>query len=132
MRDKVFNNQNGQLMNNVKVKKSELLDILMENSIKHTNDVREALELRREEMNDYFTHQLSALQGESQYDPKENINFPMPVNSIADYKKAVKMVEMTQDEIIELSEDQFDKLVMDNWGWKGQLATTSAFYGKAI
>ena len=42
------------------------------------------------------------------------------------------MVEMTQDDVIELNEDQFDKLVMDNWSWKEQLQLTSSMYGKII
>ena len=128
----MFNNNNGRLIDNVKVKKHELLSVLNENLVKHVDDVHEALELRRKEMKEYFTDAISKMERDEGYDAKENINFPKPSDSSNDYKKAIRMVEMTQDEIIELSEEQFDKLVMDDWDWKSALAMTSAIYGKTI
>lgn len=125
-------NQNGALIDGVKLKKHELLEVLKRNSEKHLDDIAEALTLRRDEMHEYFTNQINKMDRDDEYEPKENINFPKPVDSSDDYSKAIRMVEMTQDDIIELNENQFDKLVMDNWDWKQSLITTSAIYGKAI
>jgi hypothetical protein len=128
----MFSKNNGKLINSVKVKKNELLSVLQENLTKHKDDVLDGLELRREEMKEYFTAKLEKMDSNNKYNPKENINFRMPVDSSKDYEKAIRMIEMTQDEIIELDENQFDKLVMDNWEWKEQLALTSQMYGKSI
>ena len=128
----MFNNRDGKLLNSSKVKKHELLDVLKSNLDKHTNDVGELLELRREEMQEYFSVNLQKMEKDSEYNPEENINFRMPVDSSKDYKKAIRMIEMTQDEVIELNEEQFDRLVMDNWDWKEQLVLTSSMYGKVI
>ena len=128
----MFNNNNGRLIDNVKVKKCELLEVLNKNLVNHIEDVLDALSLRRSEMKEYFANTLLRMDKDDNYDAKENINFAKPIDSSDDYRKAIRMVEMTQDEIIELSEDQFDKLVMDNWDWKQALTMTSAMYGKTI
>lgn len=125
-------NQNGSLLNGVKLKKRDLLQSLKQNLENHVDDVGEALDLRRIEMKEYFNSVLSKMDDDENYDPKENISFPKPLDNSADYLKAIRMVEMTQEEIIELDENQFDKLVMDNWGWKQTLINTSAVYGKLI
>ena len=122
----------GRLMNGVKIKKYELLEALRENLEAHKDDVAEALELRREEMLSYFEEQIVKLNRDNEYQPKEVIKFPVPEDNSKEYEKVIRMVEMTQDDVIELDEDQFDKLVMDNWNFKQALLETSAFYGKAL
>lgn len=118
------------LMNNVKVKKGELLDALENNLEKHQADVSEALAARRGEMTDYFQKALERLETDGEYQPRELIKFPLPKDNSDDYKRAIRMVRMTVDEVIELTEDQFDKLVMDNWHWKQELLNTTSLYGK--
>lgn len=120
------------LMNNVKVRKDELLSCLYNNLDKHQSDVEDAKRLRIDKIERFFNEQLEQIKADRNYQPKENIRFPMPQDNSSEYKKAIKMVEMNQDEIIELSETQFDKLVMDNWGWKEDLIATSSLYGKLI
>ena len=128
----MFGNNDGKLMNGVKIKSSELLFILENNLSHHKDDIQEAIELRRNEIILYFKQKLEVMESDESYSPKESINFPLPKDSSSDYEKAIRMVQLTQDEIIELNEDQFDKLVMDNWEWKQSLVATSAFYGKAM
>lgn len=118
------------LMNNVKVKKGELLGALETNLEKHQADVSEALAARREEMAEYFKGAIVRLETNQEYQPRELIKFPMPKDNSDDYKRAICMVRMTVDEVIELTEDQFDKLVMDNWHWKQELLNTTSLYGK--
>lgn len=120
------------LLNDTKIKKEELLIAVRSNLEQHKKDVQEALELRRSEMLDYYKMKIHHIENDPSYQPKENENFPMPQDNSSDYEKAICMLEMTQDKIIELNEDQFDKLVMDNWHWKNVLKATSAMYGKSI
>lgn len=123
-------NRNGDLLDGVKIDRNELLKVLKENKEKHVIDVAEAMALRRDEIISYFTDSLERMNRDSTWNPKEKINFPMPADHSADYEKAIRMVTMTQETIIELDENQFDKLVMDNWDWKQELISTSAIYGK--
>ena len=128
----MFEMNAGNLMNCVKLTKGELLENVKANLDKHNVDVAEALSLRRETIAKSFEKQLKEMEFDVDFQPKEHLSFPMPKDHSEDYKKAIRMIEMTTDEVIELTESQFDKLVMDNWGWKSDLIATSSFYGKKI
>lgn len=128
----MFEMNAGNLMNGVKLTKGELLENVKANLDKHNADVAEALSLRRETIAKSFEKQLKEMEFDVDFQPKENLLFPMPKDHSEDYKKAIRMIEMTTDEVIELTESQFDKLVMDNWGWKSDLIATSSVYGKKI
>jgi len=120
------------LMPNVKIAKNELLEKLKNNLEQHKIDIDEALDLRRENIEDKLSRVVIEISNNPEYQPDSTFNFPKPTNNSRDYEKAIKMVEMTQDQVIELSEDQFDKLVLDNWYWKNELINTSALYGKLM
>ncbi len=128
----MFEMNAGNLMNSVKLTKEELLSNVIANLDKHKIDVSDALKLRRETIAKSFKKQLEEMEWDVDFQPKEHLSFPMPKDHSEDYKKAIRMIEMTTDEVIELSESQFDKLVMDNWGWKSDLIATSSVYGKKI
>jgi len=128
----MFEMNAGNLMNGVKLTKGELLENVKANLDKHNVDVAEALSLRRETIAKSFEKQLKEIEFDVDFQPKEHLSFPMPKDHSEDYKKAIRMIEMTTDEVIELTESQFDKLVMDNWGWKSDLIATSSVYGKKI
>jgi len=128
----MFENQQGKLLNDSKVNKTELLEVLEKNLATHIADVQEALALRQDVMLAYFLDEADKLQADADYQPKESVNFPAPSDNSKDYNKAIKMVEMTQDLVITLNEKQFDRLVMDEWDWKDSLIATSSLYGKTI
>ena len=119
------------VLDKVKVQKTELLSKMKDNREQHQKDVQELLVSRNEETKEYFSSLAEKLASSPEFQPKENIKFPLPVDNTGSYDRAIKMVEMSVDDEIELTEDQFDKLVMDNWEWKSDFLTTSQFYGKA-
>ena len=61
-----------------------------------------------------------------------------PQDQTADYDRAIRMMEMSEDEIIEISELDFECYVLDNWAWKknflisnmGYSATAAKLAGK--
>jgi len=95
-------NLKGRLMNGVNIKKDELLSTVRENLEKHKHDVKDALELRRKEVFEYFSTQLVLLNTKKTHQPKENIKFPIPQDNSAEYEKVIRMIEMTQEDIIPL------------------------------
>ena len=121
---------NENLMNDVKVKKTELLETLHQNLGAHSTAVKGALAARQIDVLEYLEQTVEKLQQDSNYQPRESISFPIPKDNSDDYRRAIRMVEMTVDTIIELTEAQFDKLVMDNWNWKQDLIRTTSMYGK--
>ncbi len=120
------------LMNNVKVCRNKLLDTLKDNLEKHKVDVKEALEARHTETKEYFKNLSEKIEKDPTFQPKETISFPKPQDNSAEYERAIRMVDMSVEDIIELTEDQFDKLVMDNWYWKQDLIRTASMYGKMM
>ncbi len=120
------------LLDKVKVLKDELLGIMKKNREQHAIDVKELMLSRHNEVKAYFSQMLEKMQSDPEFQPSESINFPVPVDNTASYDRAIKMVEMSIDQEVELTEHQFDKLVMDNWEWKHELLRTSQFFGKQL
>ncbi|MBO9492129.1 hypothetical protein J7384_17335 [Endozoicomonas sp. G2_1] len=117
------------LINNVKINKDDLLCCLKSNLEKHIEDLNSALDARRKDFSEQVSVYANLIDSNATYQPPENIGLPIPTSHVADYERAIKMVELTVDPIIELSEAQFDKLVMDNWHWKNEFLRTTSVYG---
>ena len=125
----MFNNE-GELFNSVKVSSADLLNTLEKNLQKHQKDIKEANKNRYDDIKEYFLNKIEVMLKNEDYVMKECITFPIPKDHSEDYKKAIQMVKMSQENIIELTENQFDRLVMDNWQWKKDFIATSSLYSK--
>ena len=120
------------LLPKVNVKKNDLLKHLVANQKKHKADIAEALKMRRQNIRAALLEAVNKIDSSKEYQPSDMIRFPMPQNRDHDYEKAIQMVKMTTDDVIQLDQNQFEMLVMDQWGWKSELISTSALYGKFI
>jgi len=56
------------------------------------------------------------------------IQLQEPVDQTKDYDRAIKMIEMSVDENIEINEGDFQCYVLDDWQWKTQFLHTNAMY----
>lgn len=119
-----------RLMTEVKVNREYLLKTLKENLRNHKSEINSLLLDRRTEVSYYLVSVIDRISESDEYQPKENIRFPLPKDNSKYYENAIRMVEMSVDENITLNEVQFDQLVMDNWHWKQDLLATSALYRK--
>lgn len=130
-------------MRTVNINRDKLLATVRENLTKHVNEYNEAV-------TQYRSHLVTVLQENSKIHQKnirtakagladgQTINQydlasmktlpPMPTSYEDAYNKAIKMLEFSADEVIELTSDVFNQLVLDEWSWKGQFETTNAFY----
>ena len=59
---------------------------------------------------------------------KRMISWPEPEDHTADYDHSIRMLEMCVDDQIEISADDFERLVMDQWGWKAKWSETTSNY----
>ena len=61
---------------------------------------------------------------------KINLYFELvePMNQTSDYKRAIGMLEMSVEDVIELTQDEYSCYVLDEWRWSGQFAITSSRY----
>lgn len=116
-------------MRNVKLNKNELLDIVRKNKDKHVAEYKEsvqdycdaALKIAQANLKLAKTGEMSKI-GEMQDMPRE------PTTYETSYTRAVRMLELSVDEVIELDETTFNQLVLDEWSWKSSFTQTSTFY----
>ena len=51
-----------------------------------------------------------------------------PVSYEDSYTRAIRMLELSIDDVVELDEATFNQLVLDEWTWKNSFTTSSTFY----
>lgn len=125
-------------MKSVKIEAKKLLEVLKENRAKHESDYKKSVEgyekdlLEVSESNIKIAKKVASLIKEGELEKAHQNWFqPLPSkpNSYLDhYDRAIRMVELSADEIIELEAEVFNQLVMDEWGWKKQFVTSNAKY----
>ena len=119
-------------MRNVKVNKNELMQILVNNRIEHLAKYDEAVE-------DYVLLALKvskdnlklAKQCDLDQLKKTKSLPPAPVSYEESYNRNIRMLELSVDETIELEEQLFNQLVLDEWSWKNAFTASTLSY-KAV
>lgn len=114
----------------VTVKKDELLSVLKKNRKAHRAIFEEAQKGYRQEAIELLDKALK----DAREGRKINtyIRLDSPVDQTEDYDVAIKMIEMSVDDAIEISEGDFRNYVLDQWHWRQKFDTTNAFYMSKI
>ena len=115
-------------MQKIRVKKSELLKTLQENRYEHRTLFLKAQEGYREEVIKELDRMLEEAKARKKI--RRAISLAEPIDHTSDYDRAIKMLEMSVDDTIELSSAEFEMYVMDNWGWKELALLTNSSYVK--
>lgn len=113
-------------MQQVTVKKDALLDILRTNREKHTAIFLEAQAGYRERV----IKELDAMLAKAKKGERvpNYWQIQAPVNQTPEYDRAIRMLEMSVDDTVQLSASEFESYVMDRWTWKKAfLAANSAY-----
>lgn len=113
-------------MNAIKVKKDVLLSKLRENRRTHSTQFEKA-------SNGYRTKVIEALEAQLKDAragklPRLIFNLPMPIDQTAAYDRAIGMLELTVEKIIELEEHDYQQYVLDQWSWSAQTTATNSAY----
>lgn len=113
-------------MNEIKVKKSELLDVLKTNREAHRKIFLEAADGYRTAA----IAELDAMLAEAKAGKKirRSVALVEPQDQTSDYDRVIRMLEMSQDDIIELEEHDFMQYVLDDWQWKRQFLHSNSVY----
>ena len=116
-------------MESVKVGREELLKTLKTNRDNHRKIFEEALEGYREEA-------IKELEGaiadaKSGKKIRRNLTLVEPMDQTKDYDRVIRMLEMSKDAIIEISEQDFACYVLDDWRWKDQFTASNTRYLKS-
>lgn len=56
----------------------------------------------------------------------------LPVSYENSYKRAARMLELSVEDVIEVEEDVFNQLVLDEWDWKRSFIASNTMYKSGI
>lgn len=116
-------------MNAIKMNRLELLGIVQANKTKHIGEFLEAIA-------DYKKLVLEITAGNAKLGKTADLeqfrrikSIPAaPVSYEKDYGRAIRMLELSVDEVIEVEEDIFNQLVLDEWHWKHSFSASNTMY----
>jgi hypothetical protein len=106
-------------MDKVNINRKELLEIVRQNATKHMIDYQD-------DVVKYKALVLSILKENADHVVADELDKLKPIpskpsNYKGDYNRAIRMLELSTDEVIQLSEKDFNNLVLDEWHWKNGL-----------
>jgi hypothetical protein len=127
-------------MNAVKINRLQLLDIVRENLIKHISDYNEAVD-------DYKALAIKIAKENTKI-ARDNLKLveaatmdklvafkampAKPTSYETEYKRAIRMIDLSVEDVIEVEEDVFNQLVLDEWSWKRAFTTSNAMYKSGL
>jgi hypothetical protein len=117
------------VMRDVKMDKAELLNIVRENKEKHIREYNEAVEDYKKAAVKLAQENLE-LANTGDLDKISKIkSLPSKPTSYEDsYTRAIRMLELSVESIIEIEEQIFNQLVLDEWQWKHSFVASGALY----
>lgn len=116
-------------MHNVKVNRDELLGIVRQNKEKHINEFYDAVEDYKKAVVKIAEENLELARSNNLEDIAKIKGIPhKPISYELSYTRAIRMLELSVDNEIELDENTFNQLVLDEWQWKQSFSTMNSTY----
>lgn len=120
-------------MNSVNIDRARLEEIVRENLVKHMVQYEEAVVDYKALVLKITQHNLKVAKTGDMVEFKNFKSLPSaPVSYKDSYNRAIRMIELSVDTIIELEEHIFNQLVLDEWDWKHQFVGATMSYKAAI
>lgn len=116
-------------MDSVKIDRQNLLGIVKENAIKHLKEYDEAVEDYKKAVLKIATDNLKlAKSGDLVKFTAMKAQPQPPQNYATSYSRAIRMLELSVEEVIDIEQDTFNQLVLDEWHWKNSFVASGALY----
>ncbi len=116
-------------MRSVKLSKAELLNIVRSNKEKHIAEYAESVEDYKVAVLNIAKDHLKLAKTGDTNEFKKFAHFPVAPQSYEDsYTRAIRMLELSVDDVIELEDDVFGQLVLDEWHWKQSFSVANSTY----
>lgn len=100
----------------VRVKTKDLIKALKANKELHLKDYKKALEVWFKDLKEIYISLLKEIETRNM-NAKYEICLQSPINNEKLYEKYIGMFEMTTDDTIEISSEDYGCIVDDNWDW---------------
>lgn len=123
--------------NYTKVSTKDLLAKLKENRDLHRQEWEEAhgkwRELQIEKMKEYLQTFQRAIEladkgGKIAWPNKFDFILDEPQNHDKEYSRVISRLEMSVEDEVHISHNDFNKFVLDDWSWKDDFATVNSAY----
>ena len=116
-------------MRSVKVNKAELLKIVRDNQKKHIKEFDESVkDYKKAAIKIAKEHVELAKTGDLDSIAKIRAMPQKPTSYEKDYDRAIRMLELSVEEELEIESDVFNQLVLDEWQWKNMFVASGALY----
>jgi LPS O-antigen subunit length determinant protein (WzzB/FepE family) len=109
------------------VSKSELLKKLRDNKDIHVEEYEATVQKYREKAKQELTERLAKVERGEKFNLV--FNLPKPISYEQEYLHAIGLLEMTTDEVIQITASDYKQFVLDQWDWKRRFSETSNSYG---
>lgn len=110
----------------ITVKKQDLLKALNGNLEVHAREFRDALTGYHKAVTDELAKMLADAREGKEY--RKVVNLSEPEDHTKDYERVIRMLEMSVQDEVRITEQEFSQYVLDEWGWKGRFIATSIAY----
>lgn len=123
-------------MRSVKIDKAELLEIVRANATKHEADYTEAVAGWKVALVEVTKQNLKLAklieEGKSAATDLSAVKFraipTAPSNYSSAYARAIRMLELSVEDVIDLEQEIFNQLVLDEWSWKHSFDAVTSMY----
>ena len=116
-------------MNSVKMNRKELLKIVKDNQKKHVAEYEESVVDYKAAVIKLAKANVKLANSGELSEIRKMKNTPQAPSSYEDnYSRAIRMLELSVEDIIDVEEHIFNQLVLDEWGWKQNFTAQSALY----
>ena len=112
----------------VRIGKNELVNKLRENREKHHEHVKKAEKGYLKAVKEDLEQLLQIVNDGKIPNFRSLYKLQQPINKIEEYDIALQMLDMSTDDIIELTQDDFKKYVLDKWDWTADLIASNTKY----
>jgi hypothetical protein len=113
-------------MQTVKIRKDDLLVVVKKNREEHRKIFLEACDGYRKEAVEVLDRMLADAKAGKRVE--QFIGLEEPVDQTKDYDRVIRMLEMSTDDVITLTQGEFSNYVLDDWSWKQQFMGTNIKY----
>lgn len=144
--------QRGMTVNKIRVRRTEILDIIRKNYEAHKQAYQEAFDGYKIEaaeciatVKKKFLTAIKDLETRVEKSDRTKGEKPVPLtmtytpfNKIVpedhspEYEVVIRMLELQADDIIEIEQDRFECYVMDRWEWKAAFETQHLNYSNKL
>ena len=125
--------EDNNIMRTVQIAVEKLLPIVRENKEKHIAEYTEAVEDYKAAVLVLTSNNLKlAKSGELDKIAKIKTLPNAPTSYEQSYTRAIRMLELSNQTIIELEDTVFNQLVLDEWSWKQNFQLSGSLYKSLV